>query len=81
MERTDRGNIGMIIFKMPWAQPPLDKWDIEEISHFPVDGEKHISVQMSILHKDGSHNHILEEGPDDNDIWRKLYEQAMEFEK
>jgi len=68
----------MIIGKLPWQQPPLDKWDIVSIQHGTPQETKFIYVAMYNTDNDEL---IRASGPDDNAIWVDLYNQAKEFEK
>ncbi len=70
----------MIIFTPPWKQHPLDKWNIETMGHKDHTATE-INVVMSRIWPDQDrYERISESGPDNNEIWRRLYEQAMKYE-
>ena len=62
--------------KMPWQQPPLNKWAICGMNHYHIKGEKFLFVSMT----KGNHC-ITEEGKDDKYLWNRLWHKAQEFEQ
>jgi hypothetical protein len=56
---------------LPWLSPPLSDWSIVGMNHYHVDGERMLFVSMA---KDG--RCIVEEGPDDNHLWNRLWRKA-----
>jgi len=60
-------------WRMPWEEPPLDKWYIVAINHYIRDGEKRMYCGMTC------HNFFIEaRGPDAEAIFKSLKHQAKQ---
>ena len=55
----------------PWAQKPLDEWDIVGMNHYHVAGQRFLFVAMT-----KGDRCIQTEGPDDKYLWNRLWHKA-----
>lgn len=55
----------------PWMMKPLNEWSIVGMNHYFIDGQKRLFVAMI---KDD--RCIVEEGPDDQYLWNRLWRKA-----
>ena len=56
----------------PWKQKPLNEWAIVGMNHYRMAGERRLFVAMT----KGGHC-IVEEGPDDQYLWNRLWHKAI----
>jgi hypothetical protein len=57
----------------PWKLKPLDEWAIVGMNHYHMGGERRLFVAMT---KD--RHCIVEEGPDDQYLWNRLWHKAVQ---
>ena len=57
----------------PWKHKPLDEWLLYQMHHYYEDGEQCLFVCMI-----KGDRHIVEEGPDNDALWNRLWWKAIQ---